>query len=256
MFVVLIFVAWLCSCLMDFGLLGRAAANILNAERQVCAFHSNKCKLTTRVQIASPYYGMAGDLDTVKYTYPVPVQISHDAYRSYLDVVDATACARIRNAMVHADVPGAVELRSRFRIGVLYSELLSLLVFYLLVSFLVLCSFAAPLEFYRFLMEGLVQLRRRHRCIWPPLHLWDWAFEHGSLWCEELVPFIEGDEIPATRTFHPQALPSYPPVDPGVVRRQKAAAAAAEKKRQASIVPPAPLSNPNTFAQQTSWTRG
>ena len=65
---------------------------------------------------------MAGDLDTVKYTYPVPVQISHDAYRAYLDVVDATACARIRNAMVHADVPGAVELRSRFRVGVLYSK--------------------------------------------------------------------------------------------------------------------------------------
>ena len=86
-------------------------------------------------------------------------------------------------------------------------------------------------------MEGLVQLRRRHRSIWPPLHLWDWAFEHGSLWCEELVPFFEGEDIPATRTFRPQALPSYSPVDPSDVRRQKAAAAAAEKKRQASIQP-------------------
>ena len=52
------------------------------------------------------------------------------------------------------------------------------------------------------------------------------------------MPFVEGEEIPATRTFHPQALPSYPTVDPGVVRRQKAAAAAAEKKRQASNVQP------------------
>ena len=115
----------------------------------MCAFHSDKCKLTTRVQISSSYYGMAGDLDTVKYTYPVPVQISHDAYRAYLDVVDATACARIRNAMVHADVPGAVELRSRFRIGVLYSEFLflSVLSSYEFSHFLFVCSAVGILPF-------------------------------------------------------------------------------------------------------------
>ena len=70
-------------------------------------------------------------------------------------------------------------------------------------------------------------------------------------------PSSEGEEIPATRTFHPQALPVLSkPVDPSVVRRQKAAAAAAEKKRQASNSTAASVSDPNTVTQQASWTRG
>ena len=85
--------------------------------------------MTDRVQIVGLFYGMAGDLAKVNYTWPRAVQISRERYARAKATMDARACAVERGARMDGVDPEVVVPRRDFVLGTLYSKCVCLLVF-------------------------------------------------------------------------------------------------------------------------------
>ena len=68
------------------------------------------------------FYGMAGDLKLVNYTWPRPVVVSALYYARCRSVLDARQCAIERGARLDGEIPGAVAERRHWKFGTLYSK--------------------------------------------------------------------------------------------------------------------------------------
>ena len=105
--------------------LNYAVGEIAAKEREILKLHGKDRKITVRVQHVGQFFGMAGDLPEVDYTWPRPIFISSQAYAHVQSVADGAQCARERGARLAGDQPHVVALRGTFTPTTFYCEYFS-----------------------------------------------------------------------------------------------------------------------------------
>ena len=113
--------SYFCGCVVDLDT-GSATADIFGDEGRQMRENPSTCSLTDRIQVVGQFYGMAGDLKLVNYTWPRPVVVSALYYARCWSVLDPRQCAIERGARLDGYIPGAVAERRHWKFGTLYSK--------------------------------------------------------------------------------------------------------------------------------------